>query len=84
VVKTKPLGPVLYKVYKGCYGVHMDPCTACLRCNELQYSDFTSVFEAMKDYQRNVSDHFSKDNLILILWNKVPYKLQKEVSKIKD
>ena len=68
--------------HKGHYGVHMDPRTAYLRCHELQYSDYTSVqglLEAMKDYQRKAPDHLSNDNLISILWNKVPFKLQKEV-----
>ena len=65
----------------------MDPRTAYLRCHELQYSDYTSVqglLEAMKDYQRKAPDHLSNDNLISILWNKVPFKLQKEVGEIKD
>ena len=65
----------------------MDPLTAYLRCHVLQYSDFTSVqglLEAMKDYQRKAPDHLSNDNLISILWNKVPFKLQKEVGEIKD
>ena len=73
--------------YKGHYGVHLDPRTAYLRCHELQYSDFSSVqglLEAMKDYQHKVPDQLSNDNLISILWNKVPFKLQKEVGEIKD
>ena len=73
--------------YKGHYGVHMDPCTAYLRCHELRYNDYTSVqglLEAMKDYQRKAPDQLSNDNLISILWNKVPFKLQKEVGEIKD
>ena len=77
----------IVKSYKGHYGVHMDPRTAYLRCHELQYHDFTSVqglLEAMKDYQRMAPDQLSNDNLISILWNKVPFKLQKEVGEIKD
>ena len=65
----------------------MDPRTAYLRCHELQYNDYTSVqglLEAMKDYQRKAPDQLSNDNLISILWNKVPFKLQKEVGEIKD
>ena len=65
----------------------MDPRTAYLRCHELQYNDFTSVqglLEAMKDYQRMAPDQLSNDNLISILWNKVPFKLQKEVGEVKD
>ena len=38
----------------------------------------------MKDYQRKAPDQLSNDNLISILWNKVPFKLQKEVGEIKD
>ena len=77
----------IVKSYKGHYGVHIDPRTAYLRCHELQYGDFTSVqglLEAMKDYQRMAPDQLSNDNLISILWNKVPFKLQKEVGEIKD
>jgi len=73
--------------YRGHYGVHMEPRTACLRCHELQYGDFCSVqglLEAIKDYQRMAPDQISNDNLISILWNKVPIKLQKEVGEIKD
>ena len=65
----------------------MYPRTAYLRCHELQYNDFTSVqglLEAMKDYQQMAPDKLSNDNLISILWNKVLFKLQKEVGKIKD
>ena len=65
----------------------MDPRTAYLRCHELQYSDYTSVqglLETMKDYQRKAPEQLSNDNLISILWNKVPYKLQKEVGEIND
>ena len=73
--------------YKGHYGVHMDPCMACLHCHELQYSDYTSIqglLEAIKDYQQEVLDQLSNDNLISILCNKVPFKLQKEIGEIKD
>ena len=65
----------------------MDPRTAYLHCHELQYGDFCSVqglLEAIKDYQRMAPDQISNDNLISILWNKVPIKLQKEVGEIKD
>ena len=73
--------------YWGYYGVHMEPRTAYLRCHELQYGDFCSVqglLEAIKDYQIMAPDQISNDNLISILWNKVPIKLQKEVGEIKD
>ena len=62
----------------------MEPRTAC---HELQYGDFHSVqglLEAMKDYQQTAPDQLSNENLISILWNKVPIKLQKEVGEIKD
>jgi len=42
------------------------------------------LLEAMKDYQWMAPDQLSNDNLISILWNKVPFKLQKEVGEIKD
>ena len=74
----------LYKVH---YGVHMDLRTAYLHCHELQYNEFTSLqglLEAMNDYQGMAPDHLSNDNLISILWNKVPFKLQKEAEEIKD
>jgi len=57
----------------------MEPRTAYLCCHELQYGDFHSVqglLEAMKDYQQMAPDQLSNDNLIFILWNKVPIKLQ--------
>ena len=65
----------------------MDPRTAYLRCHELQYQDFKSaqgLLEAMKDYQRMAPDQLSNNNLMSILWNKVPFNLQKEVGEIKD
>ena len=73
--------------YKSHYGVHMDPHMAYLRCHELQYQDFKSaqgLLEALKDYQRMAPDQLSNNNLISILWNKVPVTLQKEVKEIKD
>ena len=77
----------IVQAYKSHYGVHMDPRTAYLRCHELQYQDFKSaqsLLEAMKDYQRMAPDQLSNNNLISILWNKVPFTLQKEVGEIKD
>ena len=38
----------------------------------------------MKDYQRKAPDQLTEDNLLSILWNKAPYRLQKEVGDIKD
>ena len=42
-------------IYKGQYGVHLDPHTAYQRCHELCYEQFGSaqgLLEAMQDYQR--------------------------------
>ena len=70
------------------YGVHMDPCIACLHCHELQYSNIyklvQELLKVMKDYQWKAPDQLSNDNLISILWNKVPFKFQKEVGEVKD
>ena len=77
----------IVRIYKGHYGVHMEPRTAYLRCHELRYEDFVSVqglLESMKDYQRKAPDQLTDDNLLSILWNKAPYRLQKEVGDIKD
>ena len=77
----------IVRVYKGHYGVHMEPHTAYLRCHELRYEDFLSVkglLGSMKDYQRMAPEQLSDDNLLSILWNKAPYRLQKEVGDIKD
>ena len=72
----------IVQAYKSHYGVHMDPRTAYLRCHELQYQDFKfaqGLLEAMKDYQRMAPDQLFNNNLISIVWNKVPVTLQKEV-----
>ena len=77
----------IVQAYKNHYGVHMDPRTTYLRCHELQYQDFMSaqgLLEALKDYQRMAPDQLSNNNLISILWNKVPVTLQKEVGEYKD
>ena len=45
----------IVSVYKGQYGVHMDPRTAYQCCHELPYSQFMSVqglMNTMRDYQR--------------------------------
>lgn len=85
--EEKKLWCDIVRIYKGHYGVHMDPRTAYLRCHELRYEDFLSVkglLESMKDYQRKAPDQLTDDNLLSILWNKAPYRLQKEVGDIKD
>ena len=42
-------------IYKGQYGVHLDPRTAYQRCHELKYEQFgyaQGLLDAMRDYQR--------------------------------
>jgi len=72
----------MVEVFRGTYGVHMDPRTTYQHCHELQYDKFGSVqglLESMKDYKRMAPQKLSDANLESILWNKVPVKLQKEV-----
>ena len=74
-------------IFQGQYGVHMDPRTAYIRCHELRYEDFGSVqalLESMREYQRIAPEKLSDTNLESILWNKVPYTLQREVGELKD
>ena len=74
-------------IFQGQYGVHMDPRTAYFRCHELRYEDFGSVqalLESMREYQRIAPEKLSDTNLESILWNKVPYTLQREVGELKD
>jgi len=74
-------------IYQGQYGVHMDPRTAYLRCHELQYEELRSVqalLEAMREYQRLAPNKLTDTNLESILWNKVPFVLQKEVGEMKE
>ena len=45
----------IVKVFKGEYGIHLDPRTAYQRCHELQYEQFGSaqgLVAAMREYQR--------------------------------
>lgn len=77
----------IVSVYRGQYGVHMDPRTAYQRFHELQYEHFKSVqglVDAMQDYQRMAPQKLTDTVLESILWNKVPVKLQKEVKEITD
>ena len=77
----------IVSVYRGQYGVHMDPRTAYQRCNELQYDQFKSVqglVDSMRDYQRMAPQKLTDTVLESILWNKVPVKLQREVKEITD
>ena len=77
----------IIEVFRGQYGVHMDPRTAYQRCHDLQYDSFGSVqglLEAMRDYQRMAPQKLSDANLESILWNKIPIKLQKEVGQLTE
>ena len=67
----------IVSVYRGQYGVHMDPRTTYQRCNELQYEQFKSVqglVDAMRDYQCMAPQKLTDTVLESILWNKVPVK----------
>jgi len=73
------------EVYRGQYGVHLDPRTAYQRCHELQYEQFGSVqglLNSMREYQRMAPLKLTNEVLESILWNKVPVELQKEVKEI--
>jgi len=75
----------IVEIYRGQYGVHLDPRTAYQRCQELQYSQFGSVqglMDAMRDYQRMAPRRLNDETLESILWNKVPLELQKELGEI--
>ena len=77
----------IVQVYRGQYGIHMDPRTAYQRCHELQYENFKSVqglVDAMRDYQCMAPQKLTDTVLESILWNKVPIKLQTEVKEITD
>ena len=77
----------IVEIFRGQYGIHMDPRTAYQRCHDLQYNSFGSVqglLEAMRDYQRMAPQKLSDANLESILWNKVPIKLQKEVGQLTE
>ena len=77
----------IVEVYKGQYGVHLDPRTAYQRCHELSYDQFGSaqgLLDAVRDYQRMAPRKLTDDTLESILWNKVPIELQKEVKEITD
>ena len=71
-------------IYKGKYGVHLDPRTAYQRCHELCYEQFQGLLEAMQDYQRMASTKLTDETLESILLNKVPVELQREVQEIPD
>ena len=73
------------EVFKGEYGIHLDPRTAYQRCHELRYEQFgsaQSLLTAMREYQRIAPHKLTDVCLESILWNKVPIELQKEVKEI--
>ena len=75
----------IVKVFKGEYGVHLDPRTAYQRCHELQYEQFGSaqgLVTAMREYQRMAPQKLTDVCLESILWNKAPVELQREVKEI--
>ena len=63
----------IVRVYRGQYGVHMDPRTAYQRCHELQYEQFKSaqgLVDAMRDYQLVLCDTNQVSRItILLLWH---------------
>ena len=75
----------IVKVFKGEYGVHLDPRTAYQLCHELQYEQFGSaqgLVAVMREYQRMAPQKLTDVCLESILWNKVPVELQQEVKEI--
>ena len=77
----------IVEVFKGQYGIHLNPRTAYQRCHELSYDQFGSaqgLLDAMRNYQRIAPQKLSDETLESILWNKVPMELQKEVKEITD
>ena len=75
------------EVYRGQYGIYLDPRTAYQRCHELRYEQFGSaqgLLDAMHDYERIAPWKLTDETFESILWNKVPVELQKEVKEITD
>ena len=73
------------EVFKGEYGIHLDPHTAYQHCHELRYEHFRSaqgLLTAMREYQRMAPHKLTDVCLESILWNKVPVELQAEVKEI--
>ena len=73
------------EVFKGQYGIHLDPRTAYQRCHELRYEHFGSaqgLLTAMREYQQMAPHKLTNVCLESILWNKVPVELQAEVKEI--
>ena len=80
--KDKNSWSKIVKIYRGQYGIHMDPRIAYQRCQELQYGQFGSaqgLLNAMRDYQRMAPEKLTDATMESILWNKVPLELQQEL-----
>ena len=74
-------------MYRGQYGIHLDPRAAYQCCHELRYKQFNSIqglVDAMRDYQRMAPHKLRDETLESIFWNKVPIELQQEVQEITD
>ena len=77
----------IVEIYRGQYGVHLDPRIAYQKCQELQYSQFGSaqgLLDAMRDYQRMAPEKLSDATMESILWNKVLIALQQELKEVPD
>lgn len=75
----------IVEIYRGQYGVHLDPRIAYQKCQELQYSQFGSVqglLDVMRGYQRMAPEKLTDATMESILWNKVPIVLQQELKEI--
>jgi len=85
--KDKRSWKKIVEIYRGQYGIHLDPRIAYQRCQELQYSQFGSaqgLLDAMRDYQRMAPEKLSDATMESILWNEVPVELQQELKEIPD
>ena len=54
-VEQKSSWKTIIEVFRGQYGIHLDPRTAYQRCHELQYEHYGSaqgLLNAMRDFQR--------------------------------
>ena len=77
----------IVEIYRGQYGIHLDPRIAYQKCQELQYSQFGSIqglLDAMRGYQCVAPEKLSDATMESILWNKVPIALQQELKEIPD
>jgi len=75
----------IVKVFKGEYGVHLDPRMAYQCCHKLQYEQFgsaQSLVTVMREYQRMAPQKLTDVCLESILCNKVPVELQCEFKEI--